>query len=130
FVRRNLPEPLIKIKVHDGFPVGYSRRGDQRDRQRIAGNNPPLTQPECTQGNPISHKRCLSPENGVGYEPKLGTAMRRGNWKMIVKEDKVQLFNLKNEPQETTNVADQHSELGSSMKQGIDRFKKEVTPGS
>ena len=62
--------------------------------------------------------------------PKLGTAMRRGNWKMIVKEDKVQLFNLKNDPQETTNVADQHSELSSSMKQAIDRFKKDVTPGS
>jgi arylsulfatase A-like enzyme len=29
-----------------------------------------------------------------GYEPKLGTAMRDGNWKMIVKEERVQLYNL------------------------------------
>ena len=29
-----------------------------------------------------------------GYEPKLGTAMREGNWKMIVKEDRVRLYDL------------------------------------
>ncbi|MDV6033732.1 MAG: sulfatase-like hydrolase/transferase [Phycisphaera sp. RhM] len=65
-----------------------------------------------------------------GYEPKLGTAMRRGDWKMIVKEENVQLFNLELDPQETTSVADQHPEVTRSMKQAIDRFKTNVTPGS
>ena len=41
-----------------------------------------------------------------GYEPKPGTAMRRGDWKIIIKEDDIQLFNLRSDPQETTDVAD------------------------
>ncbi len=65
-----------------------------------------------------------------GYEPKLGTAMRRGDWKMIVKEDKVQLFNLQSDPRETTDVTDQHPAIAGSMRKAIDRFKAEVTPGS
>jgi arylsulfatase A-like enzyme len=65
-----------------------------------------------------------------GYEPKLGTAMRRGDWKMIVKEEEVQLFDLQLDPEEITNVADQHPEVTRSMQQAIDRFKTNVTPGS
>jgi len=65
-----------------------------------------------------------------GYEPKLGTAMRRGDWKMIVKEENVQLFNLQLDPQEITDVADQHPGVTRSMKQAIDRFKTNVTSGS
>ncbi len=65
-----------------------------------------------------------------GYEPKLGTAMRRGDWKMIIKQNNVQLFNLQNDPRETTNVASQNSEITQSMRQAIERFKAEVTPGS
>ena len=65
-----------------------------------------------------------------GYEPKLGTAMRRGDWKMIIKEDKVQLFNLQKDPRESNDLAAQHPEITKSMEQAIDRFKTEVTPGS
>ena len=72
------------------------------------------------------------PERDVffGYEPKLGTAMRRGEWKMIVKEDKVQLFNLKKDPKESTDVSKMQPELTNSMRQAIDRFKVDATPGS
>ena len=56
--------------------------------------------------------------------------MRRGNWKMIVKEENVQLFNLQLDPQEITDVADQHPGVTRSMKQAIDRFKTNVTSGS
>lgn len=65
-----------------------------------------------------------------GYEPKLGTAMRRGRWKMIVKEGNVQLFNLQNDPRETTDIANQHPGITKSMKSAIEQFKTEVTPGS
>lgn len=65
-----------------------------------------------------------------GYEPKLGTAMRRGKWKMIVKEDKVQLFDLEKDPREETNIAAQHPKVSKSMQVAIDQFKSEVTPGS
>ena len=56
--------------------------------------------------------------------------MRRGDWKMIVKEENVQLFNLERDPRELTDVADQHPEVTQSMKQAIERFKKSVTVGS
>ena len=65
-----------------------------------------------------------------GYEPKLGTAMRRGDWKMIVKQADVQLFNLRDDLQETTNIAAQHPDVVRSMKHAIARFKSEVTDGS
>ena len=65
-----------------------------------------------------------------GYEPKLGTAMRRGDWKLIVKGEEVQLFNLKKDLKETTNVAAEHPEITTSMRQAIEHFKRTVVPGS
>lgn len=65
-----------------------------------------------------------------GYEPKLGTAMRRGKWKMIVKENNVQLFDLMEDPREMNNVSDAYPEVARSMKLAIEKFKKEVTPGT
>ncbi|MFK7789781.1 MAG: sulfatase [Phycisphaeraceae bacterium] len=65
-----------------------------------------------------------------GYEPKLGTAMRSGKWKMIVKGDAIQLFDLEADIKETTNVADQHPERVKVMRQAIEQFKTTVTPGS
>jgi hypothetical protein len=65
-----------------------------------------------------------------GYEPKLGTAMRRGHWKMIIKGDDLQLYNLKNDLKETTNVAAQNPEITAPMRRAIEQFKQTVTPGS
>lgn len=65
-----------------------------------------------------------------GYEPKLGTAMRRGDWKMILKDDEVQLYNLSKDLLETENVADANPEMVKSMRQEIERFKDTVVSGS
>ena len=65
-----------------------------------------------------------------GYEPKLGTAMRRGEWKMIIKQNDIQLFNLRTDPKESMNVADDNPETAASMQQAIEDFKKNITPGS
>lgn len=65
-----------------------------------------------------------------GYEPKLGTALRRGAWKMILKGSSMQLFDLNQDPQESTNVAERHPETAASMRAAIERFKTTVTPGS
>ncbi|MEM9346107.1 MAG: sulfatase-like hydrolase/transferase [Planctomycetota bacterium] len=65
-----------------------------------------------------------------GYEPKLGTAMRRGNWKMIIKGDGIELYNLKDDQKEANNTIDDHPEVAKSMKQAIEEFKATVTPGS
>ncbi len=43
-----------------------------------------------------------------GYEPKLGTAMRDGHWKMQTKGDVVELYDLSKDITETTNIADKY----------------------
>lgn len=65
-----------------------------------------------------------------GYEPKLGTAMRSGKWKMIIKNGEVQLYDLHADIKETTNIADQHPEQVKTMQKAIEQFKQTVTPGS
>jgi arylsulfatase A-like enzyme len=65
-----------------------------------------------------------------GYEPKLGTAMRRGDWKMIVKGDDVQLYNLAEDLGETTNIAGANPKVTASMREAIEEFKRTVVPGS
>jgi arylsulfatase A len=114
----------------DKLIVGFDLFPTFTDIAGLSKSNPKNLDGRSFKAHLLEQKGFPDRDIFFGYEPKLGTAMRRGNWKMIVKEDKVQLFNLKNDPQETTNVADQHSELSSSMKQAIDLFKKDVTPGS
>ena len=77
-------------------------------------------------------KQVAFPDRDIffGYEPKLGTAMRSGKWKMIIKEDDIQLYDLKADIKETTNVADQHPDRVKAMQEAIERFKQKVTPGS
>ena len=65
-----------------------------------------------------------------GYEPKLGTAMRDGDWKMIVKGEKVALYNLAEDPGESNNVAQDHAGRAAEMKAAIEGWKREVRRGS
>jgi len=65
-----------------------------------------------------------------GYEPKLGTAMRRGDWKMIVKEDNAQLFDLDSDPKEAVDVLHENPGLARSMKRAVEQFRSSVTPGT
>jgi len=63
-----------------------------------------------------------------GYEPKLGTAMRDGHWKMQTKGDVVELYDLSKDIKETTNVADKYPKRAAEMKAAIEKWKLEVTP--
>lgn len=62
-----------------------------------------------------------------GYEPKLGTALRDDHWKMIVKKDKVQLFDLSSDIGERKNVAEQYPDRATRMRAEIESWKKQVT---
>ena len=63
-----------------------------------------------------------------GYEPKLGTAMRDGDWKMQTKGDVIELYDLSNDIKETTNIADAYPKRTAEMKAAIEKWKLEVTP--
>ena len=58
-----------------------------------------------------------------GYEPKLGTAMRDGDWKIIVKQDDVRLFHLGEDLREQNNVADLHPQRVKQMRSDITHWK-------
>jgi arylsulfatase A len=62
-----------------------------------------------------------------GYEPKLGTAMRDGQWKMIVKVEKVELYNLADDIGERENLIDQHPKRTATMHKAIIDWKANVT---
>lgn len=48
-------------------------------------------------------------------------AIRRGNWKLLVNSDgqHAELFDIKNDPHETTNIADQYPELVKEMSKTV-----------
>jgi len=62
-----------------------------------------------------------------GYEPKLGTAMRDGHWKMQTRDNIIELYNLSKDIKETTNLADKYPKRTEKMKAAIEKWKKEVT---
>jgi arylsulfatase A-like enzyme len=62
-----------------------------------------------------------------GYEPKLGTAMRDGHWKMQTKGDVVELYDLSKDIKESINVADKYPKRAEEMKAAIEKWKREVT---
>ena len=61
-----------------------------------------------------------------GYEPKLGTAMRDGDWKMIIKEERIQLFNLAKDINEQTNLVDQYPDRAEAMRKAIEQWKQDT----
>ena len=61
-----------------------------------------------------------------GYEPKLGTAMRDGHWKMIVKGSKVELYDLTKDIGEVDNLVEKYPERAKEMQTAIEDWKEEV----
>ena len=114
----------------DKLIVGFDLSPTLTDIAGLSKGNPGNLDGASFKAHLLDQKDFPDRDIFFGYEPKLGTAMRRGDWKMIVKEDNVQLFNLQLDPQEITDVEDQHPDVTRSMKQAIDRFKANVTSGS
>ena len=74
-------------------------------------------------GKPLAPRQVF-----FGYEPKLGTAMRDGDWKMIVKEDQVRLFHLSDDLGERNNRVGEYPDRAAMMRSAIERWKQETTP--
>ncbi|MCP4375802.1 MAG: sulfatase-like hydrolase/transferase [bacterium] len=61
-----------------------------------------------------------------GYEPKLGTALRDGPWKMIVKKGKAQLYDLRTDIGERNNIIDKHPKRAREMQSAIKKWADEM----
>lgn len=96
----------------------------------ISKNNPTNLDGISAKDHLLHQEAMPTRELFFGYEPKLGTAMRQGDWKMILKGDDIQLYDLKNDLLETTNVASQNHETTARMRQAIEKFKQTVIPGT
>ena len=122
-----------KIKAgseSDALLAGFDLFPTFTDIAGISGDNPENLDGTSAKDLILGGKPFPDRDIFFGYEPKLGTAMRRGDWKMIVKGDDVQLYNLKEDLGETTNVAAENSQITESMRQAIEGFRKNVVPGS
>lgn len=61
-----------------------------------------------------------------GYEPKLGTALRDGPWKMIVKKGKAQLYDLRTDIGERNNIIAEHPKRAKEMQSAIKTWAAEM----
>ena len=114
----------------DKLIVGFDLFPTLTEIAGLSKNNPDHLDGKSFKAHLLEQKDFPDRDIFFGYEPKLGTAMRRGKWKMIVKENRIQLFDLQKDPKEATNVADQFPQVTKSMNAAILKFKKKVTPGS
>jgi len=114
----------------DAFLLGFDLYPTFTELAGISADNPQQLDGRSFADHLL--KKAPVPERDIffGYEPKLGTAMRRGPWKLILKDGKVQLYNLDKDLKETTNVAEKYPEVVEPMRAAIEHFKATVTPGS
>ena len=61
-----------------------------------------------------------------GHEPRLGTAMREGHWKMLTRGDVIELYDLSNDIKEINNIADKYPDRTKEMRAAIEKWKLEV----
>lgn len=68
----------------------------------------------------------LKPGNPRFKSPNL--AMREGEWKLLINADSTQLelYHLKSDPAETTNVAEQYPQISQKMKQEVLRWRSSL----
>ncbi|MGB0578061.1 MAG: sulfatase-like hydrolase/transferase [Limisphaerales bacterium] len=122
-----------KIKAgtqSDALLVGFDLFPTFTDLAGISDGNPDNLDGASAKEHFLSQESFPDRDIFFGYEPKLGTAMRRENWKMIIKGDDLQLFDLAKDLKETTNIATENPQITASMRQAIEHFKQTVVPGS
>ncbi len=71
---------------------------------------------------------------GKGADPKEskyrrhGVAVRTQRWRMIIKHEKKELYDIANDPYQKTNVAHQHPEVVQRLSQSYDKWWEETLP--
>ena len=121
-----------KIKAgtqSDALLVGFDLFPTFTELAGISDGNPDNLDGASAKDHFLSQESFPDRDIFFGYEPKLGTAMRRENWKMIIKGDDLQLFDLAKDLRETTNIATENPQITASMRQAIEHFKQTVVPG-
>lgn len=114
----------------DAFLMGFDLYPTFTEVAGIAEDNPGNLDGTSAAGHFLRGGAFPDRDLFFGYEPKLGTAMRRGKWKMILKNGEAQLYDLETDLKESTDVVADHPKIAASMREAIETFKKTVVPGS
>src|SRR5262245_22996450 len=81
----------------------------------------------ATCGMPSPRAGRQAAMSGYNVEPFRG-ALRQGDWKLVWRSllpPKIELFNLADDPNETSNLADKHPEKVKELQARIDQLAKE-----
>ncbi|HIG31389.1 MAG TPA: sulfatase [Planctomycetes bacterium] len=118
--------------VSDELVLGMDLFPTFTDIAGISKSNPENLDGISAKDHVLKQKDFPDRDIFFGYEPKLGTAMRRGNWKMIIKEDKAQLYDLNTNLIEDSekNLVDKEPKIAAEMKAAIEKWKKDTVNGS
>ena len=89
---------------------------------------PPARKLDGTSMKNLIFNNAAFPDRKIffGYEPKLGTALRDGPWKMIVKKGKAQLYDLRTDIGERNNIIGKHPKRAKEMQAAIKTWAAEM----
>ncbi len=115
-------EPAAAMDI---FPTFLKAAGGDVNNYAVDGFD---ILPMLTQG-------ARSPHEAIFWEQGNQTAVRKGNWKLVLKgqlveeappEDAVHLSNLKTDPGERINLKDRYPEITSAMKAEAERWRARI----
>lgn len=124
------PGKIAPGRKSDALVLGFDLYPTFTEIAGLSADNPANLDGTSAVGHLLEGKPFPERDIFFGYEPKLGTAMRREDWKMILKNGEAQLFNLENDLRESSNVVTENPQIAKSMQAAIEEFKKTVVPGS
>lgn len=106
------------MHVVDWFPTLVKLCGASSDQEtKVDGLD---IWPALTEGKPSPHDAIL-----LNATP-AGGAVRVGDWKLVVDEQSIELFDLKADPYEATNLADKNPDKVKELRAKLDAFAKEA----
>ncbi len=84
---------------------------------------------------PMLTQNAKSPHEAIFWEQGKQTALRKGNWKLVLNgqlveeappEDAVHLADLKSDPGEKINLKDNHPDIAAAMKKEAERWREKI----
>jgi len=77
---------------------------------------------------PLLTEGAALPERTVFWAYRNQSAVRQGPWKLLVQDNRAQLFNLATDPREQTDLAPQHPDRVTALRTALTAWQRDVTP--
>jgi arylsulfatase A-like enzyme len=70
------------------------------------------------------------PQRTLFWQHKNLKAVRKAEWKLVVDEDKIYLYNLENDLAESVNCAEQYPAIVKELMAELNAWQKDVSSGA